>query len=135
MTYIRMKQGFIMLVNAAGCWPARPTLRLTPLSDSRFLESSTPIKVASSQQRASPRPSYRTAADSHKRQGRDNPFVKRLRRTINYERVRLRAYDGVGVVRVGLNQWHSIERSHNHTDNETPAQAYWALLPTTDVAA
>lgn len=69
---------------------------------------------------------------------RDNVFVERLWRTIKYERVYLRAYDGVSVARTDLAQfihWYNAQRPHSSLGDETPEQAYWALLPAMDVAA
>lgn len=69
---------------------------------------------------------------------RDNVFVERLWRTIKYERVYLRAYEGVSVARADLEQfihWYNTERPHSRLDDQTPEHSYWVLLPAMDVAA
>jgi putative transposase len=69
---------------------------------------------------------------------RDNVFVERLWRTIKYERVYLRAYDSVSAARADLAQfidWYNTARPHSNLDDQTPDQAYWALLPVTKAAA
>lgn len=69
---------------------------------------------------------------------RDNVFVERLWRTIKYERVYLRVYDGVSAARADLAQcidWYNIERPHSSLDDETPDQTYWSLLPVMKLAA
>lgn len=61
-----------------------------------------------------------------------NVFVERLWRTIKYERVYLRAYDGVSVARADLAKfidWYNTERPHSSLDDQTPDQTYWARLP------
>jgi putative transposase len=63
---------------------------------------------------------------------RDNVFVERLWRTIKYERVYLRAYDGVTAAKTDIAQfidWYNTERPHSSLDDQTPDQTYWALLP------
>lgn len=69
---------------------------------------------------------------------RDNVFVERLWRTIKYERVYLRAYDSVSAARADLAQfidWYNTARPHSNLDDQTPDQAYWALLPVMKAAA
>jgi putative transposase len=72
----------------------------------------------------------------------DNVFVERLWRTIKYERVYLRAYDGVSAAKTDIAHfidWYNTERPHgsldDQTPDQTPDQAYWALLPAMKVAA
>jgi putative transposase len=69
---------------------------------------------------------------------RDNVFVERLWRTIKYERVYLRAYDGVSAAKTDIAHfidWYNTERPHSGLADETPDQTYWALLPALQVAA
>ena len=69
---------------------------------------------------------------------RDNVFVERLWRTIKYERVYLRAYDGVSAARAdiaGFIDWYNTGRPHSSLGDKTPDQAYWALLPPMQAAA
>ena len=69
---------------------------------------------------------------------RDNVFVERLWRTIKYERVYLRAYDGVSAARADVAQfidWYNTGRPHSSLGDKTPDQAYWALLPSLQAAA
>ena len=69
---------------------------------------------------------------------RDNVFVERLWRTIKYERVYLRAYDGVSVARADLAEfidWYNNERPHSSLDDQTPDETYWARLPEMKAAA
>jgi putative transposase len=69
---------------------------------------------------------------------RDNVFVERLWRTIKYERVYLRAYDGVSIARADLAKfidWYNTERPHSSLDDQTPDQAYWARMPEMKEAA
>jgi putative transposase len=69
---------------------------------------------------------------------RDNVFVERLWRTIKYERVYLRAYDGVSTARADVAQfidWYNTGRPHSSLGDQTPDQAYWALLPPMEAAA
>lgn len=69
---------------------------------------------------------------------RDNVFVERLWRTIKYERVYLRAYDGVSAARTDIAQfidWYNTERPHSSLGDETPDQTYWELLPKLQEAA
>ena len=69
---------------------------------------------------------------------RDNVFVERLWRTIKYERVYLRAYDGVSAAKTDIAQfidWYNTERPHSSLDDQTPDQTYWARLPALQQAA
>lgn len=69
---------------------------------------------------------------------RDNVFVERVWRMIKYERVYLRAYDGVSAARADIAQfidWYNTERPHSSLGDETPDQTYWALLPAMGEAA
>jgi putative transposase len=69
---------------------------------------------------------------------RDNVFVERLWRTVKYERVYLKVYDGVGEVRADIAQyieWYNTRRAHSSLDDQTPDQAYWQMLPAMLLAA
>jgi transposase InsO family protein len=64
--------------------------------------------------------------------------LRTLWRIIKYERVYLRAYDGVSAVRADLAQficWYNTVRPHSSLDDQTPDQAYWATLPAVKMAA
>jgi putative transposase len=67
-----------------------------------------------------------------------NVFVERLWRIIKYERVYLRAYDGVSAAKIDVAQlidWYNTERPHSSLDDQTPDQTYRALLPALQQAA
>ena len=69
---------------------------------------------------------------------RDNVFVESLWRTIKYERAYLRAHDGVSAAKTDIGQfidWYNTGRPHPSLGDQTPEQAYWALLPPTQAAA
>ena len=69
---------------------------------------------------------------------RDNVFVERVWRSVKYERVYLRAYDGVGAARADIAKyfvWYNTERPHSSLDRVTPEQTYLKLLPKLDEAA
>ena len=70
---------------------------------------------------------------------RDNVFVERLWRSVKYERVYLRAYESVSEAKVdiaGYIEWYNTERGHTSLDNnQTPAAAYWQMLPRETLAA
>ena len=58
---------------------------------------------------------------------RDNVCVERLRRTIQYEKVCLRARDSVTAARENLSRYlafHNNKRPHSSLDGQTPGQAY-----------
>ena len=59
---------------------------------------------------------------------RDNVFVKRLWRSVKYEEVYLRAYDGVSEARASLGWYldrYNSRRPHSSLDDQTPDQAYY----------
>ena len=69
---------------------------------------------------------------------RDNVFVERLWRSVKYERVYLRAYDGVSAARADIAvylDWYNARRPHSSLDRLTPDQRYFATLPTMKLAA
>jgi putative transposase len=63
---------------------------------------------------------------------RDNVFVERLWRSIKYEEVYLRAYDGVSEARSSIGRYltfYNGRRPHSSLDRRTPDQAYFTPLP------
>jgi putative transposase len=63
---------------------------------------------------------------------RDNVFVERLWRSVKYEEVYLRAYDGVGQARSSIARYldfYNRRRPHSSLDGATPDQAYFTPLP------
>jgi putative transposase len=63
---------------------------------------------------------------------RDNVFVERLWRSIKYEEVYLRAYEGVGEARTSIGRYldfYNRRRPHSSLDGATPDQAYFTPLP------
>lgn len=69
---------------------------------------------------------------------RDNVFVERVWRSVKYERVYLKAYDGVSAARADIANyftWYNTERPHSSLDRMTPKQSYLDLLPKLQEAA
>jgi putative transposase len=69
---------------------------------------------------------------------RDNVFVERLWRSVKYECVYLKAYDGVSAARADIGRyidWFNTHRGHSSLNDLTPLQAYLNLLPTYQEAA
>jgi len=69
---------------------------------------------------------------------RDNVFVERLWRSVKYERVYLKAYDGVSAARTDIADyldWYNTHRSHSSLERLTPHEKYWAVLPQLKQAA
>jgi len=63
---------------------------------------------------------------------RDNVFVERVWRSVKYERVYLKAYDGVSAARNDIADylnWYNTRRPHSSLDRVTPEQAYIDRLP------
>src|SRR5205823_12314181 len=63
---------------------------------------------------------------------RDNVFVERLWRSVKYEEVYLRAYDGVSEARSSIGRYLDFcngRRPHSSLDGKTPDQAYFNPLP------
>lgn len=60
---------------------------------------------------------------------RDNVFVERLWRSVKYERVYLKAYDGVSAARGGIAEylrWYNTQRPHSSLARLTPHEKYVA---------
>jgi putative transposase len=73
-------------------------------------------------------------AHQHGRQGawRDNVFVERLWRSVNYEEAYLRAYDSLGEARASIGRYlgfYNRKRPHSSLDARTPDHAYFYRLP------
>ena len=69
---------------------------------------------------------------------RDNVFVERLWRSVKYERVYLKAYDGVSAARADIADylsWYNTHRPHSSLERLTPTEKYWAGLPQMKQAA
>ncbi len=63
---------------------------------------------------------------------RDNVFVERLWRSLKYERVYLKAYEGVSAARSDIAEyldWYNAHRSHSSLERLTPNEKYLAVLP------
>ncbi len=63
---------------------------------------------------------------------RDNVFVERLWRSVKYEEVYLRAYDGVAEARTSIGRYldfYNGRRPHSSLDRCTPDQAYFNQMP------
>jgi putative transposase len=69
---------------------------------------------------------------------RDNVFVERLWRSVKYECIYLKAYDGVSAARADIGKymdWFNTQRPHSSLQGLTPQQAYWNTLPKLQEAA
>lgn len=69
---------------------------------------------------------------------RDNVIVERLWRTVKYEEVYLRAYDGVSLAKQWLGRYFTFYnqvRPHTALDNKTPDEFYAERLPVVHCAA
>ncbi len=63
---------------------------------------------------------------------RNNVFVKRVWRSVKYERVYLKAYDSVSAACIDIADylaWCNTGRPHSSLERATPAQAYLNQLP------
>ena len=68
----------------------------------------------------------------------DNVFVERFWRSVQYERVYLRAYDSVSAARTDIAQYiagFNVQRPHSSLADATPDEFYFANLPKMDEAA
>lgn len=69
---------------------------------------------------------------------RDNVFVERLWRSVKYERVYLKVYDGVSAARADIDDylgWYNTDRPHSSLERLTPTEKYSAALPQMKLAA
>jgi len=69
---------------------------------------------------------------------RDNVFVERLWRSVKYERVYLKAYDGVSAARTDIADyldWFNAHRPHSSLERLTPNEKYLDALPSMKQAA
>ncbi len=69
---------------------------------------------------------------------RDNVFVERLWRSVKYERVYLKAYEGVSAARADIADyldWYNTHRPHSSLERLTPQEKYLAVLPQLKLAA
>lgn len=69
---------------------------------------------------------------------RDNVFIERLWRSVKYECVYLKAYDGVSAARADIGrylEWFNSHRAHSSLHGATPQQAYLYLSPKLEQAA
>ncbi len=69
---------------------------------------------------------------------RDHVFFERLWRSVKYECVYLKAYDGVSAARNDIGwyiDWFNTQRPHSSPRDLTPPEAHLNLLPTNREAA
>ena len=69
---------------------------------------------------------------------RDNVFVKRVWRSAKYERIYLKAYDGVAAARADIADYftgYNTKRPHSSLNRMTPKQTSMNLLPELAMAA
>ena len=69
---------------------------------------------------------------------RDNVFIERLWRSVKYERVYLKVYDGVSAARADIADyldWYNTHRPHSSLERLTPQEKYVASLPPFKLAA
>jgi putative transposase len=69
---------------------------------------------------------------------RGNVFIRRLWKSVKYERVYLHAYDSVTIARTSITQymdWYNRARPHSSQAKKTPDEAYAVMLPTVKLAA
>ena len=69
---------------------------------------------------------------------RDNVFIERLWRSVKYEEVYLKAYESVNQARQSIADylsWYNQRRPHSSLSDQTPDEAYFAMLPAIKMAA
>jgi putative transposase len=69
---------------------------------------------------------------------RDNVFVERLWRSVQYEEVYLKAYDSVSAARAGIAwyfEFYNARRPHQAHGGRTPDMVYYETLTTAQAAA
>ena len=69
---------------------------------------------------------------------RDNVFVERLWRSVKYERVYLKAYEGVSAARADIADymsWYNTHRPHSSLERLTPHEKYLDAMPQMKLAA
>jgi putative transposase len=69
---------------------------------------------------------------------RDNVFIERLWRSVKYEEVYLKAYESVSQARQSIADylsWYNQRRPHSSLSDQTPDEAYFAMLPAIKMAA
>ena len=69
---------------------------------------------------------------------RDNVFIERLWRSVRYEEVYLKAYESVSQARQSIADylsWYNQRRPHSSLFDQTPDEAYFAMLPAIKMAA
>ncbi len=69
---------------------------------------------------------------------RDNVFVERLWRSVKYERVYLKAYEGVSAARADIADymsWYNTHRPHSSLERLTPHEKYLDAMPQMKQAA
>jgi putative transposase len=69
---------------------------------------------------------------------RDNVFVERLWRSVKYERIYLKAYEGVSAARADIADyfaWYNAHRTHSSLERLTPDEVYFGALPAMKRAA
>ena len=69
---------------------------------------------------------------------RDNVFVERLWRSVKYERVNLKAYDGVSIAKADIADyfdWYNTLRPHLRNERQTPQEKYLTALLQLKLAA
>ena len=69
---------------------------------------------------------------------KDNVFIERFWKTVNYEEVCLRGYESLSVARRGLKvfmDYYNSQRGHQSFDYKTPDEVYWTTVPEVQVAA
>jgi putative transposase len=62
----------------------------------------------------------------------DNVFVKRLWRSVKYERVHIKSYDSVNAANADITEyllWYNSARPHSSLPKQTPDESYAPVLP------